>query len=326
MDEIRWGIIGCGDVTEKKSGPAFNKITGSKLVAVMRRDSAKARDYASRHNVPKWYDDAGKLIDDPEINAIYVATPPSSHAEYARMAMHAGKPVYVEKPMASSYAECLEMNRVSEETGVPLFVAYYRRSLPYFLKVRELIESGICGKIRLVNIKLFQSPREADTDRDNPPWRIVKEIAGGGYFYDMGSHQLDLMHFLFGKVIEISGKTFNLAGLYDVEDTVMAKIIFKNDVILDGMWSFAAEESAAADVIEIIGEKGMVSFSAFDINPIVIDAGQLATSDNIPHPENIQFCLIEAVVNTLRGTGESPSTGLSGAYTNWIMDKILGKI
>jgi len=325
MEEIRWGIIGCGDVTEKKSGPAFNKVPGSALIAVMRRDAERARDYATRHDVKKWYDDAGKLVNDPEINAIYVATPPSSHAEFARMAMEAGKPVYVEKPMASNYAECLEMNRVSEETGVPLFVAYYRRSLPYFLKVREVIGSGILGKIRLINIKLFQSPREADSDRNNPPWRIVKKIAGGGYFYDMGSHQLDLMHFFFGKVKEITGKAFNMANLYDVEDTVLAKIIFTDEVILDGMWSFAAEESAADDVVEIIGEKGMVSFSTFDINPIVVDAGELSTSYDIPHPENIQFCMIGEVVSALRGKGNSPSTGKSGAYTNWLMDKVLNK-
>jgi predicted dehydrogenase len=79
MEEIRWGIIGCGDVTEIKSGPAFNKVANSKLVAVMRRDSAKAADYAKRHHVPKWYDDASKLINDPEVNAIYIATPPLQH-------------------------------------------------------------------------------------------------------------------------------------------------------------------------------------------------------------------------------------------------------
>ncbi|MCX6333190.1 MAG: Gfo/Idh/MocA family oxidoreductase, partial [Bacteroidia bacterium] len=80
---INWGIIGCGNVTEVKSGPAFNKVNNSRLIAVMRRDAVLAEDYASRHNVPKFYTDASKLINDPEINAVYIATPPSSHAEYA---------------------------------------------------------------------------------------------------------------------------------------------------------------------------------------------------------------------------------------------------
>ena len=140
MDQVKWGIIGCGDVTELKSGQAFNKVPNSSLVAVMRRDAEKAADYARRHQVPTWYDDAEALINDPNVNAIYVATPPDSHADYAIRAMRAGKPVYVEKPMALNSAECEAMNQVSRETGVPLFVAFYRRALPYFLKVKELID------------------------------------------------------------------------------------------------------------------------------------------------------------------------------------------
>src|SRR5882757_10269989 len=103
---IRWGIIGCGDVTEVKSGPALQRATGSALVAVMRRDRAKAEDYARRHGVARAYDDAAALIADPDVDAVYVATPPSSHAAYTLAAARAGKPVYVEKPMALSHAEC----------------------------------------------------------------------------------------------------------------------------------------------------------------------------------------------------------------------------
>ncbi len=157
MEEIKWGIIGCGDVTELKSGPAFNKAEQSQLVAVMRRNAEKAADYAKRHGVPKWYSDADQLINDPEVNAIYVATPPDTHAMYAIAAMKAGKPVYVEKPMARSYAECREMIRVSEETGMPLLVAYYRRTLPAFLKVKELVDGGAIGQPLTVNIRLHKS-------------------------------------------------------------------------------------------------------------------------------------------------------------------------
>ncbi|MEO6134528.1 MAG: Gfo/Idh/MocA family oxidoreductase, partial [Ginsengibacter sp.] len=110
MENINWGMIGCGDVTEVKSGPAFNKVPNSKLVAVMRRDAAKAKDYAERHGVPKWYIDASALINDPEINAIYIATPPSSHLEYAIAALKAGKFVYVEKPMTTDLSSAIELN------------------------------------------------------------------------------------------------------------------------------------------------------------------------------------------------------------------------
>ena len=138
LNTVHWGIIGVGDVTEVKSGPAFYKSGYSELIAVMRRNAEKAADYAKRHNVPKWYSDGSKLINDPAVDAVYIATPPDSHASYAIEAMRAGKPAYVEKPMAKSYAECQEMLKVSEETGMPLYVAYYRRTLPAFLKAKEL--------------------------------------------------------------------------------------------------------------------------------------------------------------------------------------------
>ena len=140
MKQINWGFIGCGEVTEKKSGPAFNEVEGSQVVAVMSRSEKKARGYAERHHIRKWYTDAQELIDDPDVNAIYIATPPSSHATFAIMAMRAGKPVYIEKPLAASYSDCIRINRISEQTGVPCFVAYYRRYLPYFQKVKEIIK------------------------------------------------------------------------------------------------------------------------------------------------------------------------------------------
>ncbi|MDE5710586.1 MAG: Gfo/Idh/MocA family oxidoreductase, partial [Bacteroides sp.] len=124
---IKWGFIGCGEATKYKSGPAFQKIENSEVVAVMSRHSNKAKTYAEERGIPKWYDDAQELIDDKEVNAVYIATPPSSHATYAIMSMKAGKPVYIEKPMAVTYEECCRINRISQETGVPCFVAYYRR-------------------------------------------------------------------------------------------------------------------------------------------------------------------------------------------------------
>src|SRR3954452_17932800 len=148
MKTIKWGIIGCGDVTEVKSGPAFNKVSDSKLVAVMRRDAAKAEDYAKRHGVPKWYSNAYELINDPEINAIYVATPPLQHEEYTIAALEAGKPVYVEKPMAVDAAAAASMQKVALRTNMKLSVAHYRRAQPVFIKIKELLESGTIGEIK----------------------------------------------------------------------------------------------------------------------------------------------------------------------------------
>ena len=148
MRTIRWGIIGCGNVTEVKSGPGFQKARNSALVAVMRRNAALAQDYAGRHGVPRWYDDGAALIADPEVDAVYVATPPSSHKGYVLACAAAGKPVYVEKPMALDHGECEEMIAACRAANVPLFVAYYRRALPRFLKVKELIDGGAIGLFR----------------------------------------------------------------------------------------------------------------------------------------------------------------------------------
>jgi predicted dehydrogenase len=162
MKNVRWGIIGCGDVTEVKSGPAFQLVENSELIGVMRRNEDLAKDYAKRHNVAKWYGNAELLINDPDINAIYIATPPSSHMEYAIDAISAGKPVYVEKPMAMSYEESRKMIAASKNSNVKLFVAYYRRALPRFLKVKSIIESGIIGKIKFINVRYYEMQRKND--------------------------------------------------------------------------------------------------------------------------------------------------------------------
>ena len=159
---IKWGFIGCGEVTKTKSGPAFEDIEHSEVIAVMSRDLSKAKAYAQERNIKKWYDDAQELIDDPEVNAIYIATPPSSHATYAIMAMKSGKPVYIEKPMAQTYEECCRINRISRETGVPCFVAYYRRYLPYFMKIKELVNNGTIGNVINIQIRFAQPPRDLD--------------------------------------------------------------------------------------------------------------------------------------------------------------------
>jgi predicted dehydrogenase len=325
MDKIFWGIIGCGDVTELKSGPAFNKVPNSRLVAVMRRDAKKAEDYALRHGVSKWYSDAGQLINDPEVNAIYIATPPQSHAEYAIKAMQAGKPVYVEKPMAAAYSECVLMNKVSTETKSPLFVAYYRRSLPYFIKVKNIIIAQSIGQLLGVNVRLYMSPRKVDLDPTTLPWRVKPEIAGGGYFYDMACHTLDILDYLFGPITEASGVAANRGGLYSAEDSVSASFKFQNGMPGSGFWCFTTNESANADTVEIIGSKGRIIFSTFAFSPIILETPSGKEEFLPSNPENIQYCMIEDVVKELRGEGKSPSNGISGARTNFVMDIVLNK-
>jgi predicted dehydrogenase len=319
---ISWGIIGCGNVTEVKSGPAFNKVKDSCLIAVMRRDPALAEDYARRHNVPAFYSKADDLINDKRINAIYVATPPSSHAEYAIASIKAGKPVYIEKPMALNYIECLNINRTSEKYKVPVFVAYYRRALPGFLKVKSLIESDCIGKVLFVQMQLFKSPSE-DEKRGKPSWRVDPEVSGGGHFFDLASHQLDYLDFLFGPIQKVKSIVLNHQELYMAEDFVTAQFVFPGNIVGTGTWCFTTSSESNRDIIEIVGNKGSVTFSAFSFEPIVLMNNDGRQEFINERPEHVQYNLIEKIVNTLHGKGISPSTGITGARTSKVMDEIV---
>ena len=160
MKNIGWGIIGCGDVCEVKSGPAFQKANGSSLVAVMRRNFELAKDFAKRHGVERYYSNAEDLIHDPAVTAVYVATPPCHHKEFVLMAAQAKKAVYVEKPMAMNYKECNEMIEACKTGGVPLWVAYYRRALPRFLKIKEWLDQKIIGEVLMASICLHQKVQD----------------------------------------------------------------------------------------------------------------------------------------------------------------------
>ena len=326
MIQINWGFIGCGEVTEKKSGPAFNEVKGSQVVAVMSRSENKARSYAERHHVRKWYTDASELIEDPDVNAVYIATPPSSHATFAIMAMRAGKPCYIEKPLAASYNDCIRINRISEQTGVPCFVAYYRRYLPYFQKVKEIIESGTIGNVVNVQVRFSVPPRDLDFQSGKEmPWRLQPDIAGGGYFYDLAPHQIDLLQNLFGVITRAHGYPANRAHLYQAEDTLSACFFFESGIPGSGSWCFVGHESAKEDCIEVIGEKGSLSFSVFTYQPIEVITSEGKNLITVPNPPYVQLPLIKSVIQHLQGIGKCDCTSVSATAVNWVLDRVLWK-
>ena len=326
MKQINWGFIGCGEVTEKKSGPAFNEVEGSQVVAVMSRSENKARSYAERHHVRKWYKDASELIEDPDVNAVYIATPPSSHATFAIMAMRAGKPCYIEKPLAASYNDCIRINRISEQTGVPCFVAYYRRYLPYFQKVKEIIESGTIGNVVNVQVRFSVPPRDLDFQSGKEmPWRLQPDIAGGGYFYDLAPHQIDLLQNLFGVITRAHGYPANRAHLYQAEDTLSACFFFESGIPGSGSWCFVGHESAKEDCIVVIGEKGSLSFSVFTYQPIEVITSEGKNLITVPNPPYVQLPLIKSVIQHLQGIGKCDCTSVSATAVNWVLDRVLWK-
>lgn len=321
MQIIRWGIIGCGDVTEVKSGPALQKANHSTLVAVMRRNGRLAKDFAQRHGVAKWYEDAAELIHDPDVDAVYIATPPSSHKEYTLMSAGVGKPVYVEKPMALNFAECQEMVQACQAAAVPLFVAYYRRALTRFLKIKELVDMQIIGEVRSVEITLHQRPPFEQQHGQDLPWRVDPKISGGGYFVDLAAHMLDFLDYVFGPIDQVQGFASNHGGYYPAEDIVTGTFLTASGIHGVGTWCFAAYDRV--DQTEIHGSKGKIAYSTFDDRPIVLTTDAGIQEFAYDYPAHVQQPLIQQVVDALNGVGICASTGESAARTTWVIEQML---
>ncbi|MDB5014332.1 MAG: oxidoreductase [Daejeonella sp.] len=319
MKSIKWGIIGCGDVTEIKSGPAFNKAENSELVAVMRRNAEKAEDYAKRHNVPKWYNEAQLMINDPDINAIYIATPPLYHEEYTLAALKAGKPVYVEKPVTINEASCIRMANASVEFKTKLSVAHYRRALPVFNKVKDLLETKAVGDVRFVNLQMLQPDKSKIIANSEENWRIDPAISGGGLFHDLAPHQLDLMLYYFGEIKSICGTSANQAGFYQADDIVSGNILFESGVIFQGLWCFSVHESQTKDMCEIIGSKGKISFPIFGSKITMEVEGNEQIFDFV-NPQHIQQPMIQQVVDYFLGKGNNPCSAEQATEVMQIMD------
>lgn len=327
MKTIRWGIVGCGDVTEVKSGPALYKAYHSELVAVMRRDGALAADFAQRHGVSRSHADADAIINAADIDAVYVATPPSSHLDYVRRCAAAGKPVLVEKPMALDASECAQMNAACAAAGVPLWVAYYRRSLPRFRKIRDLVHSGAIGDVRMVASRQFRPLQTAQQMAPgSPPWRTEVSESGGGFFVDMASHTLDFLDYLLGPIAEVRAFAGNHGGAYSAEDTIVASYRYASGVFGSGIYCYAADRDEEWN--EIIGSKGRLTFSTRLPTPIRLVRGDPMSGGKVEEipvddPPHVHQPLIQTIVDEMNGNGECPSNGVSAARTTWVVDEVL---
>ncbi|HEY1791331.1 MAG TPA: Gfo/Idh/MocA family oxidoreductase [Opitutaceae bacterium] len=312
---VRWGIIGCGDVTEVKSGPGFQKAGRSKLVAVMRRNGALAQDYAKRHGVPRSYADGAALIADPEVDAVYIATPPDTHCSYALAVAAAGKPAYVEKPMARHAPECDRMVDAFKSADLPLFVAYYRRRLPCFLKVEELLKGGAIGNLTGVTYRMAEPHH-----RRAKMWRTDVAVAGAGHFLDVGSHALDLLDYLLGPLENVAGNAANLASDYEAEDSV-AMTFMAGGAPGAASWNFASD--TREELMRLSGTDGEISFPMFTSSPVRLVRGAKEETFDLPYPPHVAQPLIQTIVDDLLGTGLCPSTGETGRRTTRVMDRVL---
>lgn len=319
MQSIRWGIIGCGDVAEKKGGPALYQANGSELVAVMRRDRAKAEDFARRHHARRAYDDANDLLTDPEVDAVYIATPPHLHYEQTLAAARAGKHILCEKPMALTLAQCNTMIEVCSSAKVQLDIAYYRRFWPKWVATRQLLEAGELGTV--LGARLHLTGRFGGGG-----WRVDPVVSGGGHFVDVGSHRLDMVQFLLepeqGPVMEIAGHAQNLLEHHKAENDVTLSLQFQGGAVLSGAFHFASVP--ARDVLEIYGSRATLIADPFDSDMLRLvrtDGSEETLSFTTPTPTHLP--LVQALVDSYRNNSGACISGAAGAATTRVLRTIL---
>jgi predicted dehydrogenase len=271
--------------------------------------------------VPRWSDNADDLVNAPDIDAIYVATHPNTHLDYTLRAAAAGKHVYVEKPMAMNSAECGQMIAACRRAGVSLWVAHYRRTLPRFDRLRDLLADGAIGAVRTVRTERhaplhFQaagSPPQFD-------WRVDPRACTGGYFFEGVCHTLDLLDQMFGPVVEANGFCANMAGAYAPPDLVTGAYRFQSGIVGSGLWCYASDHSHEAT--EIVGETGRLVFTMAN-KPLRLLRGEKSEEIVLGDPKYAQQPMIQSIVDELNGKGRCPSTGESGMRTVRVMEKIL---
>lgn len=315
---IRWGMIGVGSVAEHKSGPAFLRAAGGALVAVAARRQEAARDYAARHGVPHVFAAPGDLIASGLVDAVYIATPPASHLPLALAVAAAGKPCCIEKPMTVYLEDARELCRVFDAAGLPLFVSYYRRSLPRFAAVGRAIQAGAIGAVRAVEWTLC---RVAATPGSAPNWRLDPAEAPGGLFEDLACHGLDLFDQLFGPIAAVEAARLRVPAGQAVPDRVEAYWRHGAAIRGQGIWDFRAE--ARADTVVVTGTEGTIRFAMFDEAPVELSNAAGTTRQEIAHPVPIQLPHVVALNRALAGGAPHPSTGHSAARTAWASEEIL---
>ncbi len=317
---LRWGILGAGDVCEVKSGPAFQRAGNSELAAVMRRDSAKAEDFSRRHGVPKWYDSVTDLLGDRDIDAIYIATPPRYHLEHTTAALKAGKHVYLEKPMAMNSEECLQIIEAEEKSSKKIAVAHYRRALPAFLKIDELLKNGSIGDVRLVEVNFLLPESNLLIPETGDNWRLNPAISGGGLFHDLSPHMLDLLLVYFGDPLQYEGFSLRQNSSSSSDDLVQGTIRFENNIVFRGCWCFTVAETATSDSLVITGNRGQISCSFFgDEVRLCSDEGEQVFS--FTNPVNIQQPMIEKVSRYFLDEGPCPCSTTDGLRVMEIIDR-----
>ena len=286
---VGWGLVGCGDIARKRVAPALRDLDNCELVAVSRADAARAESFAAEFGAKRWHADWRDLVKEPEVEAVYVATPVHLHAEQAVAAAEAGKHVLCEKPMALTVAECERMNAAAEANGVRLGVAYYRRFYPAVEKVKQIIESGEIGVPVVAQVNAFE--RFEPAPEDPRRWLLDRRQSGGGPMFDFGCHRIEVLVNLFGDVKAVKGLASNVLFEREVEDTACALLQFERGT--QGVISVTHAARDPQDTLEVFGSEGSVRVDGLNKGRLCVGSKEgFSTQSHPPHP-NLHQPLVE---------------------------------
>jgi len=303
---LRWVVVGIGDIAIKRVLPAIQREPRSALYGVVSRDPAKGRSHSDRV-----WSELGHALADPAVEAVYIATPVFLHAPLTIAALRAGRHVVCEKPMAMNYQEAAEMVRVACETGKTLGVAYYRRFYPKVLRARDLIAAGVIGKPVFAELTCHHWFTAADGYR---AWLIDPARAGGGPLYDIASHRIDLLNFLFGRPVRVSATLSNAVHSFNVEDC--ATVVVEYDSGVRGLVDVRWHSKVARDECRILGTDGELNLSPLNNPPLVTPSGV----EQHPLPPNPHLPLIENFVDAVLDGKPLVSSGESALLTDAVTD------
>jgi predicted dehydrogenase len=313
---IRWGIIGCGDVAKKRVAAAIQRDNSSELIAVCRRDETKLAEFQAEFNVPRAYVTAEELMQAPDIDAVYIATPVSLHKPQTLFAADQGKHVLVEKPMAMSTQECDEMIDACRSKNVRLGVAYYRQFYPVVARMLQLIEQGEIGQVLSVSA-VTSTPFAIDASEDGY-WRVIPELGGGGALMDIGSHRLDLFVSMFGPVSQIKAVCGTVAANYNADDSTLAILRFESGIHGSLQCYFGSDVDP--DEFTVLGTKGRLVSRPLNGGELRIERANETAVEQHPPNSNFNLPLITDFVQSINSGGQPKVSGEQGRAVNRLME------
>ena len=319
---VRWGLIGCGDIAARRVAAALRDTPHSSLVAVARRQAARAEAFAREHGARRAHADWRDLVRDDEVDAVYVATPVRVHAEQTVAAAEAGKHVLCEKPMALTAAECERMIAAADRNGVRLGVAYYRHHYPVVARLRELLASGEIGQPILCRVDVFE-PFDAAPGAARA-WLLDKEEAGGGPMMDFGCHRIEVLLDLFGPVRDVQGFPANVRYRdREVEDTCVAHLRFQNGT--EAVLAVTHAVSERRDTLDVYGTAGSVHVPVLNDGSIQLVTTGGSREERLPPHVNLHQPLVEDFVGAVRGRRDPTVSGAIGLEVSRVLDAIYGR-